>query len=690
MECLCSPVLARIGRPEQVFPGSHWKATLVLLAAYAGTGFVAGGLFGALCGAGVRRSSPGDASHSWRIVRTLATLTVVAAFSINLIIGFPSRLLAPAALGVSLLLGCLLVMSVASTRWSRSLRVLANPWIVCPLLLGLPWLSKDVLYYRSTTTKAVAVIAYFIVVLGVGSAAQRLRERLPGPRRAFVSPMGNLLMLTPPVCLFMIFIAFWDRFPTPKIPDLRTPAPAAGRPHVVLVVMDTVRADHLSVYGYEKDTAPNIRRLAEQSTVYSHAVAPADLTLPSHASLFTGRYPSWHGARMDVKGGHPWGRPLSEDTETLAEILSRAGYVTAGVVANYGQLNRNYLMNQGFYYYSARTASPLLQLASQYYLRAGVRDILGKFARTSDLDLHYRRAEDINDEVFAALRQLSEADRPLLLFVNYMDAHFPYVPPPPFDTMYPGRDGSFSYRRYRELYDEVMSLEREITGRERRHLVSQYDGAIAYIDFCIGRLIARLKKYGLYENCLLIITSDHGEAFGRRNLIDHGVVSLYQDQVHVPLIVKYPHSRAGVVVRDTVSLVDILPTTLDVLGEKAPAGVQGASLLKRRPDEDRYILSESSPGLKLVELHRRFDCEARSIFFKRWKLISWTTGKKRLYDFVNDPNEEEDKYKPGDPLSRELSGTLDQMLKTARRPAAPPTKINKETLDRLRSLGYVQ
>jgi arylsulfatase A-like enzyme len=229
--------------------------------------------------------------------------------------------------------------------------------------------------------------------------------------------------------------------------------------------------------------------------------------------------------------------------------------------------------------------------------------------------------------------------------------------------MYPGKSKAVDTIQYNSASREIMNFRRDITPEERNHLISQYDGGINYIDFHIGKLISRLKELGLYDNTLIIITSDHGEAFGERNLMEHGV-SVYQDQIYVPLIIKYPNHTDGSVINDLVSSIDIMPTILDVTGYEIPDDVQGVSLLKVESVRTRNIISESFPDRDLLNLDPRFHRIERAIFSWPYKFISSTAGEKELYDLSKDPSEKENLYQHGERISAELELRLSRWLKS--------------------------
>jgi len=307
---------------------------------------------------------------------------------------------------------------------------------------------------------------------------------------------------------------------------------------------------------------------------------------------------------------------------------------------------------------------------------------------TDAFDVTTRRASEINDLISQSLRRDWNGRQPVFLFVNYMDAHCPYVPPAPFDTMFPGKTLRFTSHDYYELADEVAALKRRVTPAVRDHLISQYDGSIAYLDSEIGRLIAHLKDVGLYDDALIIITSDHGEMFGERDLLGHGL-SVYQSQIDVPLIVKYPHQHTPEVVDEPAGQTDLVPTIFQVLGYPAPAYLQGRSLLVRdRPAPE--LISESFAQSKFIEANQRFNRVERALVSGNLKLIVSTAGKRELYDLLKDPSEENDICGSERTACANLQQELENWCARIPRSVVQTKKLNKESLDRLRSLGYVQ
>ena len=312
---------------------------------------------------------------------------------------------------------------------------------------------------------------------------------------------------------------------------------AARGPNVILISLDTVRADHLSVYGYARNTTAHLKELAGESEVYTRAISSGDMTLPTHASLFTGLYPSHHGAHFSKE--QRLGVPLDNRYDTLAGVLRDRGYWTGGVVANGGYLSIAFGLNRGFTYWDQRLPAVKLAPLSPAWLRGRLRDLAVRFVPTSQWDRVARGAEAINQSVYDALEQRPR-DRAFFLFVNYMDAHVPYIPQVPFRDLFPGRDSAFTESRYIATYMDVVGQDRAIGTSERAHLVSQYDAGIAYLDSQLGALFARLKSAGLWENSLVIVTSDHGEALGEHNQLDHGGLSLLRRPDPRPAVDQVP------------------------------------------------------------------------------------------------------------------------------------------------------
>ena len=315
---------------------------------------------------------------------------------------------------------------------------------------------------------------------------------------------------------------------------------------VILIGVDTLRADHMSCYDYDRDTSPVIDDWAEGGTRFEYCVATSPWTYPSFSSIFTGRYPSVCGATTNV-------RVLPDSEETLAEVLSGDGFSTF-MVANNVWLHPPVNLHQGF------------DRAEAYFA----------------ID-----ASETFDKAREWLRNHEDEDT--FIFLHFMDPHIPYAPPAPFTDKF---DSGYS-GRFKDTFSPIKKLrtgEIRLNEKEIRHLEALYDGEIAYLDSEFGKFMDFLDAEDMAESSLIIFSADHGEEFHEHGDYAHGH-SLYDEQLHVPLIIRGPGIPTGEVDKRVASTIDIFPTVLDFLGLSIPENISGASLLKPLPD-DRLIISE--------------------------------------------------------------------------------------------------
>lgn len=472
--------------------------------------------------------------------------------------------------------------------------------------------------------------------------------------------------------------------PTPELAPPRSASvvPPAG-PNVVLVTIDTVRADHLSLYGYWRETSPELERLAAESTVYRRAIAPSTMTLATHASLFTGLSATAHGAHWD-QPPHVAGRPLPRELDTLAEILVGHGWRTAGVAANYGFFGPVFGLQQGFELFDARPRTRLLDGLSPVLLAARLKGYLEHRLPLSCREPRYRRGEEIGAEARKLLRSLRDGGRPFLLFVNYMDAHDPYLPPEPWGSMFldPTVD-PLPDEAYLAGLPDIETTRRAVDEATQRLMIDHYDGALAYVDAQVGALVEDLRALELLDDTLLIVTSDHGEAFGGAGhigLVGHGV-SVEEDQVHVPLIVRYPGARERGVVEEAVSLLDVLPTILEELAVDCPQGLEGRSL--GAATGERLIVAESFP-------HHQSNSGRgveRALYVGPWKLVT-ADG---LWELVSLGLSSSQPARRRD-VAEDLRELLRRWVEEADRRGAEKddAAVPEELLQALRDLGYAR
>jgi arylsulfatase A-like enzyme len=354
------------------------------------------------------------------------------------------------------------------------------------------------------------------------------------------------------------------------------PIAANGAPNVLLIVLDTVRADHLSLYGYDRDTSPNLARLATEGVRFDLARAAAPWTLPSHASLFTGRWPHQLGVEKIgwLDAAHP----------TLAEYLSERGYDTAGFIANTFFCGHESGLSRGFETYHDYPVTPLevLRSSSVGWLASlwasRIRGELEGFlsndpARTIVLDFARKDAARVNREFLAWVGTGRKA--PFFAFLNFFDAHDPYITP-----YGAGRTESpaLSRRDLIMLRDWQKLNKKTLDAAQIALAPRAYDDCIASLDRELGRLIDELNRRGLLERTLLIVTADHGEQFGEHGDFGHGM-SLYQSEIHVPLLIVRPGTvPAGKIVGEAVSLRDVPATVVDLIDQAQGAPFPGQSL----------------------------------------------------------------------------------------------------------------
>jgi arylsulfatase A-like enzyme len=434
--------------------------------------------------------------------------------------------------------------------------------------------------------------------------------------------------------------------------------------NVLLISLDTLRADHLGCYGYWRDTSPAIDRLAAEGALFRNQIAPAPSTLPSHASMFTSTNPTVHGARLRPP------RPLGEGALTLAEILKAEGFATAAIT-NGGQLDRTFNLTQGFDLYTDRD-EPLRKM----------RRRVGRW-----------------------LRQTGD-DRWFLFFHTYQ-THLPYEP----HTGIPyaeGYDGDLPQQISAVTTSRINRGELKITDADLAYIVALYDGEISYADRHLERLFDELRSAGMWDDTLIVVTSDHGEEFGEHGKVGAHSHTLYDELLRVPLILRMPGHFEGVEIEQMTRGIDLAPTILDALGIPIPEQMQGVSLL---PSLDQ---SYTGPGLPAVsekaarppQISWR-TADAKLIYpIARVGHESWlrklgfglAADSERLdplrglFLLHDDPAEQRSVYGSRTWRGQALLGDLASAHERDRQLAAGElsTSIDEELTDRLEALGYVQ
>jgi arylsulfatase A-like enzyme len=460
----------------------------------------------------------------------------------------------------------LVTFAVAWTnaRFARWLAGLASPWTAFVLVFTVPWLTVDALTAESWMTRRALVAVWMLLVLAVSTL---LRARLESPAATGWAATSAALVLAFGGCIFG----------TDVLEQSLPRATVTSRTPVIFLSLDTVRSDHMSVYGYERDTTPRLREFAEGATRFARMYAAADFTLPSHASMFTGLYPREHDAIPVKDRAHAL--PLRREHVTLFERLQAAGWATEGVVSNFGYLGPEHGLAQGFERYDARVRRLAFPKVAHCTTRRLVHELLYEWLEPHEFDVMYRTAGEIDAALEERLAEHAARPdgRPLALFVNYMDAHMPYSPPEPWRSRFAAGVASVRKWDYYTWRARLYRGEMELADAQRDALLALYDASIAYLDSQVGELFDRLRRMDLYDRALIVVAADHGEEFGERGNLEHGM-SVQLGELCVPLLVKLPGQREGRVVEDLASGVDVTPTVLAALGLPRPEPCSGRDL----------------------------------------------------------------------------------------------------------------
>jgi len=430
-------------------------------------------------------------------------------------------------------------------------------------------------------------------------------------------------------------------------------------PNIVLIVIDTVRADHVGCYGYERNTTSNIDALANHALLFRNATSAASWTTPSVAALLSSQYPSTMGI---------YEKPAKLNTEypLLAEVLKKQGYRTHGIVS-FSYLSNRLGFGRGFDQYDERS-------------HRGHGGIVAPLV------------------VAKALKFLkSRPTQPFFLFVHDFDPHYSYLLHEQYNYCpeYKGKVKSG------QRIDEMRNMRPSMSAEDIRYIVGLYDSELTYTDMFVAKILQELKRQGLYDDAIIVITADHGEEFMERGWIGH-TATLYQELLHVPLIIKLPTNRPGVV-EARVSLVDVMPTLLSYLGLEVPENLEGRVLDLAAPENiaDAPVFSQAKKLMKSIYYWQRPGPDRvlakRSVIMGGRKLIyNEATGDKELYDLRVDPAERVNRYEEDEASARRLEALLNEWISRTEQKGGPqgPEQDENELFDpeqirKLKSLGYM-
>ncbi len=444
-------------------------------------------------------------------------------------------------------------------------------------------------------------------------------------------------------------------------------------PDVVVILVDALRADHVGAYGYPRATTPAIDRLAEDGVLFRQTISSSTFTKSSIASLFTGRYPYRHGVYWGSRrlpGGGFEADLLHPAEVTLAEAFRAAGHLTAAWVQN-SHLRAMMGFDQGFIDYNDQ--------------QGGI--------------------ERIHRHVFPWLEGPARRYS-FFAYLHYIDLHDPYLPAPPYDTLFGPHEGhpvdvyeGIDLARWGAYLEAVRQGEVTLSEDDVERLKALYDGQLRAIDDGIGRLLDQLKREGLYENALIVVTSDHGDGFMEHGFISHSTAP-YEELVRVPLIVKWPGNRfAGQIVDEQTRLVDLLPTLVSAAGVSFPDSLEidGCDLAPLVEAGARPPGESADCGRAVIEIAEDDGPPTLAVRTERFKVIYRAGRPARVYDLVKDHGETRDLAAAElDDVDAALLAEALPLVELAERLVsermanpADRLELDEKTVKELKALGYV-
>jgi len=518
------------------------------------------------------------------------------------------------------------------------------------------------------------------------------------------------------------------------------------KPNILFIVLDTHRVDRLGCYGYERDTSPNIDAFARSATLFERAMAPAQWTIPSHASMFSGEFPSTH---LTIQASSA----LSKEFKTLAQRLKDEGYQTVGFCNNplVGVLENG--LRRGFdHFYNYGGAIPSTPSQNGYlppkfftHLRDGYRKVLEHIAApiqqavaaspdifqfilnprlvswwTRHANFKGDGPASIRDTLQYFPRKTQETAQPQFIFLNLMGTHLPYAPPDRFIQDFApivkenSEAGDFMRDYNTRAFHWLLPMKEPYNELESKTLSDMYDAEVAYQDHLLEGLFSELDKPEQRENTLVVVLSDHGEMLGEHNLMGHGL-GLYQELIQVPMMIRFPGQKEGQRVKEPVSTTYIFHTLLEAAGVEeielpyaAPVRVSEFSLGNNDQTQilaPTPVFSEAYPPMNLIKIIEKqepaiaeaFPCKAShwAIFEDFYKLLRIDDLQDELYDLASDPQEMQLLTDDADRLER-MGADLDECLAWAAGRASGQldkltANLNEEyVLERLRGLGYIE
>ena len=451
--------------------------------------------------------------------------------------------------------------------------------------------------------------------------------------------------------------AGWSNLRITEVIPIDRSLSSKDKPNVILVVIDTQRADHLSCYGYNRDTSPTLNKIAQEGLLFETAISQSSWTWPATATILTGLYPYTHGVTSDERSF------LDDSIITLSELLQENHFTTVGISANF-LISKGKNFNQGF----------------------------ETFIEMPWISSKASKAEDINHKFYEWLE--TNKNFQFFAYLHYMDPHDRYSAPGKYQNMfasdYEGENDFIINGNVHPLWEAINFNKKEVeyTEADIEHLMALYDGEIRYWDSQFSALLERLKKLNVLTKTIIIVTSDHGEEFLEHGKLRHGL-QLYDESIRVPLIIWNPEFIKRGRIEEQVETVDIYPTICKILGIEIPGEIQGKSLfpVTELKSLSPYAYSQTEHAF----IFGKGRVMKNSIRTTKWKLIFTPfENKYELYSILDDENEKTDLF-ANHPIGVKLKDKLEQWVeKTTKLNSGKRQGIDRATLEKLRSLGYIK
>ena len=406
-------------------------------------------------------------------------------------------------------------------------------------------------------------------------------------------------------------------------------AASPDSPNVLVVVVDTLRADHLSSYGYDRETSKYFDELSQQGVLFENAYSTSSWTLPAHASILTGLYPFEHGATSS---------PLDETHPVLGEKLKELGYTTAAFSANATVFNKRNGFGRGFIHFDDHFQTIGDMVKNTVYGRMFEYYVMNKILNYKD-EMGRIRASDVNQSVFNWVDSVQA--QPFFIFINYYDVHSPYIPPQPFRNQFSEIDNPGGLING---YWSSDGLYVNLSSEQMQSEIDAYDGSIAYVDYSVRKLMEGLGQRDMLNNTIVVIVSDHGELFGEHGLRAHSN-SLYKEVIQVPLIMYWPgYIPGGIKISQPVSIASIPGTVMQLVNDVDKNVFFQPSLVSLWDDS----VDPSTFPLPLAEVDKlgyvpqqalTAHGAMKSVVSSDWQYITHELYGEELFDLANDPKE---------------------------------------------------